>query len=156
MMPSPLAVNLFTLYTHEKVLGLSLEQALANFMTKPVAETTALVSKFTGKDDAGRPADFDKWSSDPAFALITFAQLIKRFGYDFIKCTMRAADADDAPKLTYTHATALDEAAQRALDAWVVHGSRTVGRNLTRFFQSWGWPVSVEAQALVHDLPAAG
>ena len=38
-------------------------------------------------------------------------------------------------------------------DQWLIRLSRTVGRNLTRFFEAWGIPVSESAKQAVADLP---
>jgi hypothetical protein len=93
--------------------------------------------------DAG--AKFDDWKKDPFLALCMYMQLQEAFGWEAFKrvfAEYRALPDAERPKTD-------DE----KRDQWLVRFSRTVGRNLGPFFQTWGVPTSEQARKSIEDLP---
>lgn len=129
-------VNLFTLYVLEKACGI------------PIRESRAVLgegrSARLAKYRAGG-ANFDEWKGDPFLALIMYVELQEAFGWDAFKrvfAEYRDIARNKRPKTD-------DE----KRDQWLVRFSRTTGRNLGPFFESWGVPTSEAARASVADLP---
>ena len=90
-------------------------------------------------------AKFEQWQNDPFLALIMYIQLRQTFGWQPFTTTFalyRSLPEADRPT---------DEMQKRS--QWMIHFSRTVGRNLTPFFAAWGVPTTPEAQAMISDLP---
>ncbi|GAB4143329.1 MAG: hypothetical protein Fur0037_10890 [Planctomycetota bacterium] len=82
--------------------------------------------------------------ADLALRLLMYAQIQRAFGWDaFIRCfaEYRALPADQRPR---------NDDEKR--DQWLVRFSRTVGRNLGAFFESWGLPTSGGARDSLRDL----
>ena len=90
-------------------------------------------------------ADFNEWKRKPFLALLMYMQVREAFGWDAYKqifAEYRDLPKDQRPK---------DDAEKR--DQWLVRLSRTVGRNLGPFFETWGVPTSEQARASIADLP---
>ncbi len=129
-------VNLFTLYAYEHLVGIP---PLAN-----KRGSVAFVREQLARYNFDRP-DFNQWKSDPFLALAMHVQLQHAFGWDAFRrvfAEYRGLPANQRPA---------NDAAKR--DQWLVRFSRTVGRNLGPFFQSWGVPTSEQARASVAGLP---
>ena len=90
-------------------------------------------------------AKFEVWKSDPFLALIMYVQIQEAFGWDAFRkvfAEYRQLSPNERPK---------NDDEKR--DQWLIRLSRTVGRNLARFFDTWGIPVSEQAKQAVADLP---
>ena len=129
-------VNLFTLYVFDKVCG-RYEESRPKLFGESRAKTIGAYL------DAG--ADFNEWKRKPFLALLMYMQIRETFGWDAFKKVF--AEYRDLPK----NQRPRDDAEKR--DQWLVRLSRTVGRNLSPFFETWGVPTSEEARASIVDLP---
>jgi hypothetical protein len=123
---------------------------LETVCNRPVATDPAPPSVVT--DGAARVAaylrdgaKFDDWKKDPALALQPWLQLQRAFGWDLYRKVFReyrGLPQRDKPKSD-------DE----RRDLWLATLSRGSGRDLSRFFTTWGIPTSETARALVSSLP---
>jgi len=127
--------NLFTLYILETVCtGATGHKAVGAQATRD----------WIGKYEAGG-RDFSMWKRKPFLALVMYRQLEDAFGWE-------------AYRKVFTEYRALPRRERPKTDAqkrnqWLIRFSRTVGRNLGPFFESWSIPVSAEARRAVADLP---
>ncbi len=129
-------VNLFSLYLMETVC----KKGVGHRAMSPesIAKNRA---KFLEAPDR-----FALWKRSPFLALIPYYELKRAFGWDAYKKVF--AEYRDLPKGERPRG---DDAKR---DQWLTRMSRTVGRNLGPFFESWSIPTSAEARAAVADLPA--
>ncbi len=130
-------VNLFTLYVLDKVCRIPPERTRKELSKEGRAE--ALRRFFSSG------AKFEVWKSDPFLALIMYVQIQEAFGWDAFRkvfAEYRQLSPNERPK---------NDDEKR--DQWLIRLSRTVGRNLARFFDTWGIPVSEQAKQAVADLP---
>ncbi|MCS7187188.1 MAG: M60 family metallopeptidase [Armatimonadota bacterium] len=130
-------VNLFTLYVLDKVCGIPPERTREELSREGRADA---IRRYFG---AG--AKFDGWKRDPFLALIMYVQVQESFGWGAFKrvfAEYRKLKPQERPRTD-------DE----KRDQWLIRLSRTVGRNLSRFFEVWGVPVSEQAKTAVGDLP---
>ncbi|XP_027691483.1 TRPM8 channel-associated factor 2-like [Vombatus ursinus] len=125
--------NLWSVYIHETVLGIHRSQAHPA-LTPSDRETR--VQEYLRK---GAPLkEWSVWT-----ALETYLQLQEAFGWEpFIQLfteyqTLSGVPNDNAGKM----------------NLWVKKFSHQVQRNLTPFFQTWGWPVKEEVAACLACLP---
>ncbi|MBI5834428.1 MAG: hypothetical protein HZB16_19190 [Armatimonadetes bacterium] len=128
--------NLFSLYSCEVVSG---EKVVDSSWLNP-AKRSETVRKYFADG-----APFDRWKSDPALALMMYAQLQQQFGWDAVRKTIasyRTNAGGEQPKSD-----------QDKRDQWMVRFSRTVGRNLGPFFTTWGVPTSDAARKSIEGLP---
>ncbi len=127
--------NLFSLYVYETVCGV---KAVDYARTSPKARTSRMDPYF-------KQPDFNTWKKDPFLALDMYVQLQEAFGWEPIKKVFaeyrRLPDAE-RPKSD-----------DQKRDQWMVRFSRTVGKNLGPFFQTWAVPTSVSARNAIMDLP---
>ena len=128
--------NLFTLYVFEQACG-----------TKPDGHKrlSPEVLERRIKAHLAAGADFNKWKSDPFLALMMYMQLQAEFGWEAFQkvfAEYRGLAASERPRTD-------DE----RRDQWLVRFSRTVGKNLGPFFQTWGVPTSQGARQSIADLP---
>jgi hypothetical protein len=89
--------------------------------------------------------DFEVWKKDPFLALILYHEIKQAFGWEAYQKVFeeyRTLPKAERPK---------DDAQKR--DQWLVRMSRTVGRDLGPFFESWGIPVTEAARKSVEELP---
>ena len=133
---SEVTVNLFTLYVFDRVCGTPPPK------TRDVlgARRQAVLQKYR---DSG--SSFAQWKNDPFLALIMYVQLQEAFGWETFQkvfAEYRDLAQGDRPQTD-----------EEKRDQWLVRFSRTVGRNLGPFFESWGIPTSPEARRLIADLP---
>jgi len=129
-------VNLFTLYVLENVCGLTSEEH-PSFTKKVRAKK---LKKYL-KDGA----KFEIWRRDPFLALDMYIRMQEAFGWDAFKkvfAEYRKLPAAERPKTD-------DE----RRDQWLVRFSRTVGRNLGPYFETWGVPTSIATRNSIGDLP---
>ena len=76
-------------------------------------------------------------------ALMTFAQLIKHFGWDSIRQFMKEYEKD------IERHTNLPQSNQDKIDQWVIRYSKIVSRNIKPQFKMFGLPVSDHVDAQV-------
>jgi enhancin-like peptidase M60 family/peptidase M60-like protein len=131
--------NVLAMYVYPTVLGLPFDSG-----HPAIRDRRARMERVRKHIEAGAP--FAAWKRDPFLALTMYIQLIEGFGWDpFLKvfAEYRALPDNTRPRT---------DAQKR--DQWLVRFSRTVGKNLGPFFQTWGVPTSDVARASVADLPA--
>ncbi len=129
-------VNLFTLYVLDKVCGIPPEKTRKELSKEGRAEA---LKRFFASG-----AKFEAWKSEPFLALIMYVQIQEAFGWDAFRkvfAEYRQLSPNERPK---------NDDEKR--DQWLIRLSRTVGRNLSRFFEVWGIPVSEQAKRAVADL----
>ena len=130
-------VNLFTLYVLDKICCIPPEKTRKELSKEGRAEA---LKRFFASG-----AKFEVWKSDPFLALIMYVQIQEAFGWDAFRkvfAEYRQLSPSERPK---------NDDEKR--DQWLIRLSRTVGRNLSRFFEAWGIPVSEQAKRAVADLP---
>jgi len=130
--------NLFSLYVCETLCGLP--PGTGHEAMQPDA-----VAKRLRKHLETR-ASFERWKDDPFLALTMYNQLRASFGWEPYKkvfAEYRALPKSERPR---------NDDEKR--DQWMVRFSRTVGKNLGPFFETWGVPTSETARASIKDLPA--
>lgn len=130
-------VNLFTLYVLDKVCRIPPERTRKELSKDGRAEA---LRRFFASG-----AKFEVWKSDPFLALIMYVQIQEAFGWDAFRkvfAEYRQLSPNERPK---------NDDEKR--DQWLIRLSRIVGRNLARFFDTWGIPVSEQAKQAVADLP---
>lgn len=128
--------NLFTLYVLETVCGGAAgHEAVSEQATRDRVEQYAA---------SGR--DFELWKRRPFLALVMYRQLREAFGWEAFRKVF--AEYRSLPP----HVRPKTDAEKR--DQWLVRFSRTVGRDLGPFFDSWAIPVSEAARREVAGLPA--
>lgn len=131
-------VNLLTLYVFDKVCGRP-PSAFGRISGKT---RTAKIKAYI----AGGANFESRWKRDPFLALMMYVQLQEAFGWAPFKkvfAEYRSLPRGSRPR---------SDADRR--DQWMVRFSRTVGRNLGPFFQTWGVPTSEKARASIAKLPA--
>ena len=128
--------NIFSMYIFDKLCGVT-----------PAKGRVGLdeVAKNYAKHAAGGKS-FDFWKKEPFLALSMYVQLQDAFGWDAYKkvfAEYRAAPKDELPKND-------DEKRNQ----WMTRFSKTAGKNLGPFFQTWGVPVSQAALDEIKKLPS--
>ena len=98
-------------------------------------------------DAAGGPGstpDFTKWLGDPGLALVCYAQLADRFGWDAFKrvMAMYLNPANGQGLRAVGHGEGLDEFAsdEAKMAAWIERWSAVTECDTAPFFAGWGWP----------------
>ncbi|MCX6899640.1 MAG: M60 family metallopeptidase [Verrucomicrobia bacterium] len=127
--------NIFSLYVFDVLCGVKPAKGRVNLddVAKNYAKHVA-----NGKS-------FDFWKKEPFLALSMYVQLQDAFGWDAYKkvfAEYRVASKDELPKND-----------EEKRDQWMVRFSKTVGKNLGPFFQTWGVPVSQSALDEIKKLP---
>ena len=128
--------NLFTLYVFHRAC----DHPTAFDEKVPPKNQREMLARY---QQGGR--DFGQWKKDPFLALLMYVQLQRAFGWEpFQKvfAEYRDAPAAERPK---------NDDEKR--DQWMIRLSRTVGRNLGPFFETWGVPTSAPARASIAQLP---
>ncbi|GAB6166689.1 hypothetical protein JCM19992_26890 [Thermostilla marina] len=127
--------NFFTLYCIEKLCG---NQNLRREARWEYCEKRL-------KEHLAKGAPFDEWRRDPFLGLQTFRLLQREFGWELYRDTFRAYQ-----QLPPTMRPRNDDEKR---DMFIVMLSRTAGRDLTTYFEKWGFPVSEAAKAQTASLP---
>lgn len=89
---------------------------------------------------------FEDWKDNFGMALMTFAQLIKHFGWQPMYKFMSDYENDLKTKSN------LPKKEQDKIDQWVIRYSKIVGKNLKPHFEMWGLPVSDDVEDELDDL----
>ena len=118
-------VNIFSMHAMEKIVGLSITKT--EFVLDRKREFAEYFSKTPSYDD---------WKANCCIALMTFAQLIKHFGWQPMYRFM--SDYENDMK---NNREALPKSNQDKIDQWVIRYSKIIGRNIKPQFQLWGLPV---------------
>ncbi|KAG8576481.1 hypothetical protein GDO81_009878 [Engystomops pustulosus] len=124
--------NLWSVYVHENV-GIPRDKAHPSL--KP-AERDACIKLYL--KNGAKLADWSVWT-----ALETYLQLQEGFGWDPFKRlfsefqTMSNVSTDNKNKM----------------NLWAKKFSQAVNKNLTPFFQAWGWPIDEDVSQALSTLP---
>ncbi|XP_065279674.1 TRPM8 channel-associated factor 2-like [Emys orbicularis] len=125
--------NLWSVYVHEKVLGISRDRANEELQLQ---HRNKRISDYLGK--GAQLKDWNVWT-----ALETYLQLQEAFGWEpFIQLfseyqTMSNIPTDNPSKM----------------NLWAEKFSRQVKKNLAPFFVAWGWPIKGEVSKKLASLP---
>ncbi|CAM2097528.1 unnamed protein product [Caretta caretta] len=125
--------NLWSVYVHEKVLGISRDRAHEHLQLQ---HRKKRISDYLGK--GAQLKDWNVWT-----ALETYLQLQEAFGWEpFIQLfseyqTMSNIPTDNPSKM----------------NLWAEKFSRQVKKNLAPFFVAWGWPIKGEISKKLASLP---
>jgi hypothetical protein len=118
-------VNIFSIHANEHVVGQPMNKL--GWLRNQKSE----FEKFFAKQPT-----YQDWQGNYGMALVTFAQLIRHFGWRSMYEFMREYEEDIKARrsLPYTN--------QDKIDQWVVRYSRIVGRNIRPHFEMFGLPVT--------------
>ncbi|XP_078023432.1 TRPM8 channel-associated factor homolog isoform X1 [Epinephelus lanceolatus] len=125
--------NLWSVYVHEEVLGINRAKAHPNMTVanrKKRAETYAKAGK--------NLSDWFMW-----VALETYMQLQEKFGWDAFKKVFAA----------YHKMSSFPKDNKGKMNLYAETFSQSVGKNLTGFFKSWGWPIDTATEKKLSNLP---
>ncbi|XP_075713741.1 TRPM8 channel-associated factor homolog [Rhinoderma darwinii] len=125
--------NLWSVYVHENVLGISRDKAHASLMP---ADRDARIRKYL--NDGAKLADWNVWT-----ALETYLQLQEGFGWDPFKRLF-------SDYQTMSHVSTKKE---DKMNLWAEKFSLAVNKNLIPFFQTWGWPIDESLSQKLATLP---
>ena len=117
-------VNIFSMHAYEFVVG---QKVLKQKWPREARHEFAKYFK--------NPT-FDNWRKNPRMGLMTFAQLIKHFGWDAMRKFMGDYEHDIEQK------TSLPETEQDKIDQWVIRYSKIVNKNIRPQFEMFGLPVT--------------
>ena len=93
---------------------------------------------------------YERWQGNYGMKLVTFASLIKHFGWPAMKTFLKNYERDiNNPNAR----NMLPVTNQDKIDQWVIRYSRIVQRNIKPHFQMFGLPVSSSVDARVAHLP---
>ncbi|KAM7413563.1 hypothetical protein PAMA_020778 [Pampus argenteus] len=124
--------NLWSVYVHEEVLGIT--RAKADPSLTPIKRKTQAERYVNG----GR-----KLSSWKVFvALETYLQLQEKFGWDAFKKVFAA----------YYKMSDFPTDNKGKMNLFAETFSQTVGMNLCGFFKAWGWPIETDTEAKLSNL----
>jgi hypothetical protein len=119
-------VNLFSMHAMEKIVGLAITKQ--EFVMDRKREFSKYFSKIPSYDD---------WKANCCMALMTFAQLIRHFGWEPMYRFMSEYEND-----MKNSKECLPKSNQDKIDQWVTRYSNIIERNIKPQFQLWGLPVS--------------
>ena len=134
--PVEVSVNIFSMYTMETVVGLATEDV--GWFKKCIP----LARKFYAD---GLPEGQTGWANGYVLPLAMYTQMRKQFGWEFYKKIFRGYEEMGSAKWPR------DEQAQR--DLWLVLSSKAAGRDLSPFYDRWGFTTTDKAKAQVASLP---
>ncbi|KAL6116465.1 uncharacterized protein ACO6RY_01079 [Pungitius sinensis] len=125
--------NLWSVYVHEEVLGISREQAHSNMA---LTYRKTLVDEFVAGGQ--KLSDWNMW-----VALQTYLQLQEKFGWDAFKKVFAA----------YHQMTTFPQDNDGKMNLYAETFSQAVGMNLSAFFKAWGWPIQAATEEKLSTLP---
>lgn len=99
------------------------------------------------KDYFDQNPSYERWKSNCCLALMTFAQLIKHFGWEPMYRFMSDYEYD-----MKHNRGALPKSNQDKIDQWIIRYSKIINRNIKPQFELWGLPVSENVDAYVNGL----
>jgi hypothetical protein len=127
--------NVFALYVLDTVCKVSMEAGHNGVLEGP--------DKLRRHVEAG--ATWESFCNDPFLALHMYTQLVGHMGWEKFKSVIASYQSDlpdQSPK---------SQEARR--DQWMIRCARACGNDLSRFFRSWGVPVSDEACGQISGMP---
>ncbi|XP_006133024.2 TRPM8 channel-associated factor 2-like [Pelodiscus sinensis] len=125
--------NLWSVYVHEKVLGIPRERAHGSLQLQQRKKT---ISDYLEK--GAQLKDWDVWT-----ALETYLQLQEAFGWEpFIQLFSEYQTMSNIP-----------EDNPSKMNLWAEKFSQQVKKNLAPFFVAWGWPIQEEVSKKLASLP---
>ncbi|MCP4375509.1 MAG: hypothetical protein GY794_04955 [bacterium] len=134
--PVEVSVNIFSMYTMETVVGLQTEQV--NWYKKCIPAARKFYA--SGLDD-NKPA----WTNGYALPLAMYMQMRKEFGWEFYKKIFRHYEKLGPAKWPRKE--------QDRRDLWLVLSSQAAKRNLSPFYDRWGFTTTDKAKAKINTLP---
>lgn len=127
-------VNIFTLYSMHKINGIG-----------TIKHPWLTPHKSQAKEYLQSP-DFNQWKADPGLALVCYAQLADRYGWDIFKKVMGnyLNETNMYGLLAVGHGCGVDEYStdNEKMAAWVKTWNNMTGCDNQEFFLKWGWPVN--------------
>jgi hypothetical protein len=130
-------VNIFSLHAMEKIVGLKICET--EFVMDRRKKFAAYFSK--------KPT-YDDWKNDCGMALMTFAQLLRHFGWEPMYEFMKVYEND-----IKNNKDSLPKTNQDKIDQWVIRYSKLIGFNIKPQFEFWGLPVTYKVDEFVGSLP---
>ncbi|XP_067387068.1 TRPM8 channel-associated factor 2-like [Emydura macquarii macquarii] len=125
--------NLWSVYVHEKVLGIPRDRAHGDLQLQRRKKT---ISDYL--DKGAKLEDWNVWT-----ALETYLQLQEAFGWEpFIQLFYEYQTISSIPK---------DNPSK--MNLWAEKFSQQVKKNLAPFFVAWGWPITGEVSTKLASLP---
>jgi hypothetical protein len=115
---------------------------------KIVKQTWLLGQKHNFEKYFDRKPTYDDWKDNCYIAIMTFAQLIRHFGWKPMYKFMLDYEDD-----IVNHENRLPQCNQDKIDQWVLRYSKIVGYNIKRQFELWGLPVSYSVETILVGLP---
>lgn len=131
-------VNIFTLYSFEKVCGIPIDKAREGFTKEEIRQAVRKHLSMGGT--------FEHWKSDAFLSLIIYVQLQQEFGWEMFRKVF--AGYKDLPR---SERPASDN---EKYEQFMIRFSRATGKNLGPFCKAWGWPITSNALEEVSSLPA--
>ena len=130
-------VNIFSMHAYQFVCKIELLNQ--NWPREQMKDFKAYFSK--------QPT-YEDWKNNVGMALMTFAQLIKHFGWETMHKFMLSYEED---RKSNPHL--LPGSNQDKIDQWVIRYSKIVSRNIKPQFKMFGLPVSSNVDQHVSHLP---
>ena len=126
--------NLFSLYTHETLCGV-----------EPWENPWLRNQKKQARPYLAKGAPFEEWRRNPGLALIAYAQIQRKFGWEPFQRVFAEMEAlPPASRPTKD---------QDKIDAFIGGMSRATGHDLRAFWQRWGAPLGDDLASAKSDLP---
>ncbi len=131
--------NLFSMFALEKVMNLKQENM------KPDLTPAQIKKRWEEYTKSGK--SFEKWKKEPFIALIMYQQLINYYGWENLKKVFKVYRNMSEKELPKDN--------NSKMDTWFKTYSNVVGEDLSDFFDTWNFPVSMEAKNSIKSLPKA-
>ncbi|KAM3616939.1 uncharacterized protein V6R79_026447 [Siganus canaliculatus] len=125
--------NLWSVYVHEKVLGISRDKAHSALTSERRANRIKEYVK-----EGKKLSSWNTW-----VALETYLQLQEKFGWEAFKKVFAA----------YHHMSNFPKSNDEKMNLYAETFSHAVEMNLTGFFKAWGWPIETTTEKKLSDLP---
>lgn len=118
-------VNLFTLYTYQKVFGIDINSSHPGLLD----------AKKKSKNYIKKP-NFEEWKNDPFLALYTYIEVIEKFGFEPLKKTFLEYELEIEKGIN----PPLEN--KEIIEVFIRKFSKNCGVDLRKHFNSWGIPFS--------------
>ncbi|XP_072302105.1 TRPM8 channel-associated factor homolog [Eucyclogobius newberryi] len=129
--------NLWSVYVHETVLGVSKDMYQAAELTEEYRN--GIIQKYV--NDGKKLDDWNTW-----VALETYLQLQEKFGWEPFKKVFAAYHTMDDSTIPSDN--------PGKMNLYAVTFSQVVGMDLTGFLKSWAWPIDGVTEQKLSNLPA--
>ena len=134
---SEVTVNLFSMHAMEFVIG-----------KKVIKQPWIMSQRHLFKKFFKKQPTYNDWQNNCYIAIMTFAQLIKYFGWEPMYKFM--SDYEDDIK---NNRDRLPKNNEEKIDQWVLRYSLIIKHNIKPHFEMWGLPVSTSVEDKLNDLP---